>query len=594
MRLRRLLPAVLAAVAVVVLGTAVPGLPPARADVVPLGDTLRPGQTFEGDVPPGEPLRIGVELAKGAKLRLKFSLRVTGPARYLPANFQRVSVIGPDGSPVPFNATSETSVRYLPSSRTSVFWTKDWPAPKGGVYTFTITHRTTTMTRCKGTVKAIRPRTIRVTGDENTTAFLLPLQPADAARVSVKTLTGTTAYLAQYVPPGQQFGYEPAFTLKKRVAKLRSPLFATAFGEAILTIGYLDDAAPAGTWKATVTVRPPTRYSKVGLYVGLPVDVPLQVRNEDGYTDVPWAGSGGVVGVSFDGSYTLVTAESNGAVLAKLYNANLTDPGPFANPVQLASSADLPGNVSVLGHRIVFLDGFHYVAFASATGANAAVVRWPAALTARQGFSPVVDGATGPVNDLFLATDGLAVSVGVPVPPYQHDVYRFNATTLAPTGGGPVRIGDPVRPILAGSSAAYRFDQDVFELWSPTAVTSVPGDPSDLQHALYSPGWGLAVWDGALVADPAVTETMCSSVVVDPRTGATIVHYIEPSVDASGLGRLHRVLFDAAGAKIRDSEAVIGVARRNRPAACISGGYLWLATQGATSPNVTRYQLLQD
>jgi hypothetical protein len=575
------------ALALLALGAAV-GPAPARADMV---QTLRPGQAFYGDVPAGEPMRLTVELARDAELRLQFTFQVTGADTYLPANFQRVSVSDEEGKPVPFDQKLWTNARYDPRRRNSTFYIRGWKAPAGGRYTFAVTHLTKSTTRCTGRVGAVRTLRTRFEGDATATSFTVPVQPDDLTKIAVKRVDGTAPEIASFALSG---GTPAAVSQKRTKSGSTSRAYGSwGFGDATWAIGYqAERGPPGGRFKGTITVTPGGPYGKAALELANSVGIALSVRNVDAFLDVPWAAAG--AGVSWDAlhSYLLVTGESSGQVLGKYYNADLTDPGPLAPPVVLATSADFPPGESLSGHRVIRAGDRHVLAITSASGRNAALARFPYSL-ARDGFAPLVDASSDPTTDLFLATDGFSVSVGLPRPPDGHTVHVIDVATLQPASA-PVSIGSASRPHSAGASAVFRTDQNVFELWAPDSLA--PGVASDLNHGLFGSAWGALTWEAARVAGDGVSnpiETMCSSVVLDEATGVTILHYVVPTLDASGLGILHRRLFDPLGAEVPNSHATLGTVRRNRPAATIVGDFLYVAAEGETRPSVTRFQLLR-
>ena len=562
------------------------GPPLARADMV---QTLRPGQAFNGDVPAGEPLRLTVEAAEGAKLRLQFTLFMTGADQYLPANFQRVAVTGPDGKPAVFDRIY-ADARYDSRKRKSTFFIRDWPVPKGGSYTFVITHLTRTQTRCTGKVAAIRPRRTKITGDADLASFSLPVAPDDRVRVAVRKVNGSAPFVA-----GTSFDGGGEVTPPQKRTKKGSTTRAAyygQFGAATFRVGSQVADTPVGTFKGTILLKPYTRYGRAFLAYENPPDSPLVVHDPDlQVLDTSWAPNG--VGIGTDGTYILVTGESGGQILGRYYDTDLSDVNPGGASRVLATSADLPPGETLHGHRLASSRGAFFVAFTSASGNNAALGRYGNNLL-RQAFTPVVDNSADPTTDLFLATDGLTVSVGIPHPPNGHTVYQYTEDASDTVGalasvGAPVVIGGPSWPQSAGSAAVYRADQGIFEFWSPDSVA--PGVQSDLHHVLYSPQWGTLTQDSKPIATAGLIETMCSSVVFDESSGVTILHWIEPNTDASGLGTLRRALFDAVGNEVPRSRVSLGKVRRNRPAALILENYLYVAAEGEFAPVITRHKL---
>ena len=594
----------LVALGCVALGLA--GRPPsAAADVVPGYDSLlRPGQSFVGDVQPSETIRFTVELARGAKLRAKIALKVLGPGLYIPANFQRVSVtnvtLSPDvlrdaGIPVAFDKGTDAYARYDPKTRTSTFFVDDWVAPTSGRFQFAVTHLTKVTTRCTGRVSAIRKRRTVFTGTlespEADRTVSIGLQPDDMIRTTVRRVKKASApEIAEYTSPGGT-PYRPS-QKRSKTGAVTGPLYTFDFGDAVFVVGPQLAEAATGAYRGTITLKPGGPYGKVSLSIANPPGIPLSVRsNPDSFVDVTWATEG--CGLAWDGvsPYILVTGESGGSVQAKFYDLNLTDLDPFGPTARLADGADLPGTDTVRGHRVTFLGGNYFVAFSSATGNTAGLVRVNGFRT-RNGFSavPTTGPSASPTRDLFITHDEFTVSVGLPVAG-GHDVHGFDAASMALIGP-PARIGGASAPHSAGASAVYRGDQNVFELWAPT--TLAPAGPSDLHHGLFSPSWAQLSWEASRVADASTTESTPTSVVYDDLTGVTIVHYIVPDAIGSGFGIVRRRLFDSLGAEIAVSPAnptPLGTVRYNRPTALIVGNYLFLGLEGLVNPTIVRFQI---
>lgn len=552
-----------------------------RADMV---EQLRPGQSFIGDVPPGETLRLTVDLARDAELRLQFTLQLPSYAQYFPANFQRISVVDADGKPVAFDQRLWTNARYDVKRKSSTFFISGWKAPAGGSYTFSITHKTTVTARCTGKVAAVRTKKVRF--DETTgPAVTVPVQPDDQTHVVVKRVEGGAPRVASYTfTPGGSAYYPPQSQTKKGATS--RVIAVAAFGDATYTVDAQDEAVPLGRWTGTVVVKPYPRYGRAVLDLDNAPGIPLSVRDVDRHIDVAWATTG--AGLSWNGSYVLVTGETGGDVRGKYYNADLSDPGPLAQPVRLASAADLPPGETLAGHRTIRAADRHFVAYTSSSGTSAALSKIGDNLV-RDGFTPIVDGSADPVNDLFLATDAFTVCVGIPRPPQGHTVHRIDAASMAPVSAA-VPIGDASRPHAAGAAALWRSDQSVWELWAPTTIA--PGLPSDLNHGLFTTTWTAVSWEPNRIAGTA-RESWSTSVVLDEATGVTILHYIEPNVDTTGFGILHRRLFDPLGIEIAGSHATLGTVRRHRPAAIIAGDHLYVAAEGLVNSTVTRFQLLR-
>lgn len=556
----------------------------ARADMV---QDLRPGQSFVGDVPPGETIRLTVDVARGAKLRMQFTLQGSSADIWFPANFQRVSVTTEDGTPVAFDQKLWANARYDAKKRRSTFFVTDWAPETGGRYTFAVTHKTTVGTRLSGRVAATR--VLRTRFDETSGGSVtVPVQPDDSTHVVVRRRDGGAPFVVSYLfTPGG--GLLAPSQKRTKTGSTTQRIYSAAFGDATYTVGAQDNAVPLGRWTGTAVLHTYTRYGRAVLYVENPPGIALTVRNADAFLDVPWALTG--AGLSWNGSYLLVTGETGetgGVVRGKYYLSELLDPGPGAFPVALATSADFPPGETVQGHRLLRAGNRHMLAFTSASGGSAALSKFADNL-ARDGFVPLVDNAASAVNDLFVASDEVTFCVGVPVGPSSHTVYSIDIASMS-QAAPPVVIGNDSRPQSAASGAVYRADQNVYELWTPTSVFAAT--PSDLSHGIFSTAWAALSWEPLRIAESA-RETFPTSVVVDPQTGVTILHYVEPNTDATGLGTLHRRIFDPLGNEVPGSHATLGSVRRNRPAAVIAGDVLWLAAEGMTNAAVTRYQLLR-
>lgn len=586
------------AVAAALAGVAVSAFgAPARADVVPSpGPDLRPGQSFAGDVPPGETIRIAVQLAAGAKLRLQFTLQSGSAELYLPANFQRVSVTDQDGRPVAFDTARDAIARYDSRRRRSTFQTNDWPAPAGGTYTFSITHKTKILTRCTGKVKVIRTTRFPISGllespvDER--SWSVETQPGDALAFTVRRRSGSAPYLSAYTPPNGT-PYTPSSQKRTRKGATLKNLFTGTFGTATFVVGSQDVAAQTGAFKGTITLRPDRRAGRVGLAVVNPPGIDLSVRTLDAATDVQWATSG--AGVDFDGQYVFITGEFGGAVLGKYYNADLTDPNPLAPPTTLVTSADFSDGTPVAGHRLASRGGVHYVVATNQGGTAAAAARFPAYPQAlsRSGFAEILAPSSVPVTDAFAVATVDDLWVGVPETG-GHRVTGYAADSLVPNGAS-ASIGGAARPHVAGAGAVYRADQNVFEFWAPTASSTQASIPSDLSHGVFSASWlAPLAWEPARVAETA-TEVMSTAVVLDEPTGVTLVYYIEPTADASGFGILHVRLFDPLGVEVPGSHKLpLGPVRVRRPAAFLADDFVWLAAEGISNATVVRFELLRN
>jgi hypothetical protein len=566
----------------------------AQADVTTLD--LQPGQSFAGDVPAGETIRLSVRLAEAAKLRLEFTLQAPAVGLFIPANFQRLSVTGPDGTPVAIDGIYTQGTRYYPKTRRSTFRINGWPAPAPGTYTIAVTHRTTVATRCKGRVAAKRQLITKFTGDETLRDVSVPVAPDDRVRMSVKKTSGTAPFVAGYTAPGVS-QFEPK---QKRTRNGSStPLLpAWDFGRAEFRVGYQEPSQSVGTFKGTVVIKPYLYRPGTGIsamYIANPPGVPLSVRDPDAAYEATFAQDG--VGMAFDGTNVLVTGGSAGQIYGRVIGDDLVDPNPFTPSAVLlisgGANSDLSAGEVFSGHRTIHSNGAYYVAGSSSSGRSAALGKFNTSLT-RTGFSAVVEGPTETTRDLFLVSDGFTIAVGIPSKNTSgigiHNIHQFDAAQLASVGT-PLTIGSASWPQSAGSSAVWREDQAVFEFW--TAETTSYGVPSNLHHTLYSSAWLPRVADEKPVADPTKVQAFPTAVVVDPATGASIVHWIQLDQGVGNLGLLKRAIFDSVGVLVPDSVTTLGSTLRNRPCAVLRQDFLYLAVEGASNGSVARYRLLR-
>ena len=101
-----------------------------------------------------------------------------------------------------------------------------------------------------------------------------------------------------------------------------------------------------------------------------------------------------------------------------------------------------------------------------------------------------------------------------------------------------------------------------------------------------------------MVAEHGVTETTPTTVLEDPQTKATIVHYVVPENPAStgatiGFGHIHRRVFDQSGVEVPDSHVTLDRALCNRPVTALLVNWIYLAYQTDAGPVVERYPILR-
>ena len=297
-------------------------------------------------------------------------------------------------------------------------------------------------------------------------------------------------------------------------------------------------------------------------------------------------------GVAFDGAALVVTSERNGAVSAMRIATDLSGSVGPAIPTVLTSTVDFQPAQATAGHRLLRLDGATYLAYSSASGDSVAVREIRNDLVTSGAIS-LVAAAASPVFDFFLTGQTTELAVGVPNGVAGHDLYRIDVSGTNFAALAPVAIGGT--PAQSWGSGADWNPDGYFELWTPES--HVPGAASDLHLQTFESDWTPRGGDAEKVA-AAETETNPTSVLVDPQTGVTIVHYVvpdNPPLDEAnpGPGRIHRRLFDTSGAEIPGSHVVVSEPGRDRPAAILLGDALYLASEGAGQPRVERYYVLR-
>lgn len=543
------------------------------------------GQSIQGSAPPGKAVRIQFPLAAGSEPRLTLTFLGSQPNR--PISFTEATLIGPDGQPVNLPTGQQFFVEKHRSGRDTISL-RGWVTQVSGTHEFLLETNSNVLTRVKGKLDIVRPRKLKLVGDEGAPPIQLALLPGDKSRVSVKRVSGTAPRVASYrIPSGAMS--TPGQKLTKKGSTAHTML-AIQFGVHEYTVGYQGEPA-AGQWKATIRITPFRGGFPATLQLRNSPGIPVSVLDVDRFV-VPSLGPTRV-GVATDGAHVVVTGEQNGVVNAQAYDFELQPSIVLPNVVAVTGLTDLSPGETLDGHRLTFAGSRYLLAFSSASGAEVNLVRFRPDFV-REGYQQVVTGSASPANDFFLVANTSRVAVGLPAPPDGHSVALFDIADF----GNPavVAIGGPTRPQRPGSGAAWRADDEVFELWSPSTLDY--RGPSDLHRVLFDANWAATTADARPVADLVAVETMPTGVVVDPPSQVTIVHYVvadNPPLDPNlpGSGRIHRRLFDATGVEVPGSHAVLPRASCNRPVCTILGRNLYLAYETPNGPIVERFPILR-
>ena len=540
-------------------------------------------QEIQGDAIAGEPIRIEFPLAAGSEPRIRLSLIGSLPNQ--PISFSEATLLGPDGQEIflpPGQFFRETHITGRDTLALS-----GWVAQTSGRHQLFIRTNARLTTRAKGKIRVVRPTRIRLTGDENSAPLQVSLQERDVTTLTVRRVSGTAPKVGSYkIPsgitstPGQRIVAKGSTTYA---------LYAPEFGVYEYTVGY--QAEPlAGVWRATLHIKPFKGGLPATLRLRNSPGVPLSVRNADRSVQPVFATD--AVGVASDGFNVTVTGEQGGALTGQVLDKDLQQIQTLPNPVTLTTASDFSPTETLAGHRLMFMGTFYYLVFSTTSGQELSIARLRTDLV-RDGFTQIVSASPDPTTDFFLTGNGTQVSVGVFHPADGHTVHLLNATDFGVRST--VSIGGGAYPQVNGAGAAWRASDSVFELWTPTTLAYQ--GPSDLHRVLYNAAWSPTTPDAKPVADLTTTETMPTAVTVDPRSNATIVHYVVPDNPAvgapPGYGRIHRRVFDEEGVEVPDSHVILPRASCYRPVSAILNNAIYVAYQTATGPVVERYPLLR-
>ncbi len=553
---------------------------------------LANGNKITGSVPPGETIRIQFDCAEGVEPRLTFSL--TGSK--IPISFNRTIIIGPDGE------TLLDTGRFFAQTRVrankSTLKLRDFVAPATGRYQVVSETNSGNIVNlqllgARGSFKTVRPSRLRIELDETNPVIAVPLLNRDVMSVKLKRISGDIPQVDRYVSPLANVDFP--FTVKKITKKGDVSRRFTAVANAThsFEIGYRDGGT-LGQFQATVKVTQNKVRRNVPMSLSNAPGIDISVRPADAERAVTFGiGEGGLAYDPITNSI-LVTAVQNGPtgpeIAGQLIDRDLfTRPGT-PNAIPFVIPGDMQPGEQLGSHRIVESPGGYTILWLTASGSNVGLAYVRGQDLQRDGFVEVELNLQTPISDPFLATDGVNVSVGLPVPD-GHDVrlYTFNSgfslLGTIPIGGGPLTHGE-------GAGVAWNPDDSVFDLWAPD--TSDFGLSSDLHRQGYSAVWQSQGPDQTPVADPGTDETLSTAVVYDRESGATIVHYIVP-LDASGSGELHCVVIDSDGVVIPGSDTIVAASGRSRPAAILDplGRSIYLVSATPTGPLVERFPLLR-
>ena len=541
-------------------------------------------QEIQGDAVAGEPIRIEFPLAAGSEPKLRLAL--IGSLANQPISFSEARLLGPDGQEIflpPGQFFHETHTLGR-----DTLALKGWVAQTSGRHQLYIRTNARLTTRAKGKLTVVRPKRIKLAGDETSAPFAVSLQKGDTVRVTVTRVSGTAPKILNYRNPlgvtsipGQQMG--------KNGSKSNAVL-AKDDGNYEFTVGYQTDPL-AGAWRATLRINPFTGGFPATLQLRNSPGVPLSVRGADRFVLPTFATTS--VGVAVGGLNVLVTGEQGGVLSGQVFDRDLQQYPLLPNPVALTNVSDFSPTETLSGHRVMSMGAFYYVAFSSTSGQELSLARVRTDLV-RDGFTQIVSASPDPTADFFLTGDGSKVSVGIFHPTNGHTVHLLDAADFGIRST--VSIGGVAFPQTNGAGAAWRVNDSVFELWTPDTLAYQ--GPSDLHRVLYDAGWSPTTTDAKPVAEIGVTETMPTAVTVDPQTRATIVHYVVPDNPVvpgapAGYGRIHRRVFDESGVEIPDSHVVLPRASCNRPVTALLVNWIYVAYETASGPVVERYPLLR-
>jgi hypothetical protein len=563
----------------------------ASADAAEVYAKVLNGEKFAGDVPAGADIRLGFLVAAGAEPRLSFSLSTTGPT----VTFTETHLYGPDGNEILFDP--RLLKPSFPKKGVSSLSFKGYTTTAGGEFQFLVRTNARQLTKVSGRFTTARPAKVPFAGDQNSVPPANPvtvsLLQGDGVTITVTRTSGTAPKIVHYAyPDGQTAIGDSVQKISKKGASYRV-LWAPKDGDYKFTVGY--QGLPAeGSWKGTLKIR--SLAIKGGIAAPLRLrnspGVPLSVFDNDRTAKPTWGGAG--AGVATDGFNVLVTSESGGSLFAQFLDRELATLPTMMNPVSIAGAADMSVGETLVDHRVMSMGGSFYVSFSSSTGQSLSLLKLNNLLQ-RNNSAQVLSQSASSTRDFFMTGDGANVALGVATPATGgHRVELLDAANFGTRST--VLIGGGLLPQSAGSGAAWRPTDAVFELWTPDTLDY--HGPSDLHRQLYQSTWTAASSDSQPVAEAGTTETSPTAVVVDPITQATILHYVVPDNPPlvggkPGSGRIHRRLFNTNGVEIAGSHFVLPNASCLRPTAMVFGAYLYVAFETPSGFEVQRWQLLR-
>ena len=561
----------------------------ARAESVAfLGD----GAKLTGTVPTGEVIRLTIPLPAGAEPRLHVALK----GSKVPLSFLRSDLYDPAGNLIP--DTSRFFSQRLRANNSSLTL-RGFIAPTSGEYQLVIETNSDRLPnlvelRASGRLKVIRQTKIKKVFDTAGARIEFGLQVRDRVKAKFKRISGDLPDVSAWITPVSTLKPVPAiFNKQKKKGGVAGSFVAGFDGIHTFEFGYRDDGS-VGEYAVTVKIRPIRSVGGLAvLRLANAPGIPLSVRQIDRSITLDFGT--GAPGLAYDGSLLLASALYSGSgtpeIAVRLYDRDLFSlpgtpvPRPVVGPIDMQ-----PGEV-VGGHRMLFAANGYVVAWWTASGADAGLVRFGRDLL-RTNFAQVVVGSATPIQDPFLASDGTRISFGIFQPPVRHlvRVYESDFSTVGALeiGGGQYAHANGAAAVWHPSNSAGT--GNFFEFWAPDTTDATL--PSDLHRQRYSQLWQPLTPDEKPIADAAITETMSTAVSFDVTSGVTIVHYVVPS-DVSGAGVIYRALFDADGVLVPGSHVALSGGGRNRPTSLIIGSSLYLGAAGPGGPTVERFSLLR-
>ncbi len=558
----------------------------ARAESVAfLGDA----QKLTGTVPTGEVIRLTIPLPAGGEPQLTLSLRGSN----VTLSFRRSELYDPAGNLIPDMSRFFTQ-RFRPGKSTLKL--RDFVAPTSGEYQLVIETNSATLPnlvelRVTGKLKVKRETKIKKTFSSAGARIDLGLQVRDRVKAKVKRLSGDIPEISAWITPAGTSRPPPQKTTKKGGATA----FFTATRDDVhsFEFGYRDDGS-VGEYSVIVKLRPIRSVGGLAvLRLANAPGIPLSVRGIDRSITLDFGT--GAPGLAYDGTLILASAldASSGTpeIGVRLYDRDLFAQPRTPTPFAVVGRIDMQPGQSVGGHRMLFTGNHYVVAWWTASGANAGLVRFGRDLL-RTNFVEAIVGSATPIEDPFLASDGNLISFGTFQPPVRHRVRvfesDFSTVGTVEIGGGSYSHGNGAAAVWHPSNSQGTGSH--FEFWAPD--TTDPSFPSDLHRQRYTALWQPQGPDEKPIADAETTETMSTAVSYDATSGVTIVHYVVPT-DVTGAGVIHRALFDSAGALVPGSHIALAGDGRNRPTSLIVGNSIYLGASGPGGPTVERFSLLR-